>query len=161
MNAFSGSLPEEGVLALSSMTGLHLFINRFRGSLPEKGLHALSLLEEINVAHNDLEGTLPARGIRSMSAMILFWIARNAFAGTLPDHGFNGLGFTGMCVESTQLEGQLPGAAVSASSMEFVLAGNTRIEGSKMSHCPTRIEQPPRPKTRGLQRNLSNTVIQL
>eukprot|EP00971_Amphidinium_carterae_P199010 3949301-Amphidinium_carterae.1 len=62
--------------------------------------------------------------------MCFFGSLRNAFSGALPDTGFMKHDWGGLYLETNQFEGQLPAAAVSPASVEYVVAGNTRIEGS-------------------------------
>jgi hypothetical protein len=81
-NAISGTLPGDGLAALTDLQLLYLYGNNFSGTLPALW-SSLSNLTDVRLFNNSFTGTLPAAW-SALPYLSTLWLSGNRLTGTLP-----------------------------------------------------------------------------
>eukprot|EP00971_Amphidinium_carterae_P341961 6481059-Amphidinium_carterae.1 len=147
-NSLTGTLPDDGLRALTILIALHLWENFISGTLPEGGLLTMLALIDLRLFSNCLEGSfpertgftaltafymqsnhftgaLPAHMLTCMKTLILFWISNNHFKGTLPKSGMRAMmAINNFLISENSFTGALPDGWIWKALDQFILSSN-------------------------------------
>ncbi|KAL8517288.1 hypothetical protein ACS0TY_015500 [Phlomoides rotata] len=114
---------------LTKLSVLKLDSNRLQGSIPSEIGNCSSLLE-LNLSSNNLTGMTP-KEVMSLSSLSAFLgLARNSLSGSLPIEVSRLVNLKEFDVSDNKLSGEVPGSLGSCLSLEILLMGGNRFNGS-------------------------------
>ncbi|KAH7444374.1 hypothetical protein KP509_02G076200 [Ceratopteris richardii] len=149
----SGTISEEALVLLPSLSTLNISCNAFSGTLPVAILTSLPHLTSLDISRNFLVGEFP-RGAAKLQSLVFFSAFSNNFTGPLPEDfaristlehlDLGGSYFTGTIPASygklsklkylnlagNLLESQIPAELGDLSDLEHLVIGYNRFNGS-------------------------------
>ncbi|XP_050216248.1 probable LRR receptor-like serine/threonine-protein kinase At4g31250 [Mercurialis annua] len=104
-NSFEGGLPA-GLTKLTFLKTLYLSFNQFSGVLPDNAFLGMSSLTQLFLGYNDLSGPIPS-SLVPLSRLVRLGLEDNRFEGQIPEFQQQ---FTYFNVSGNHLKGHIPSA---------------------------------------------------